>query len=126
MTSAGPEPAGDGLEAAVVRLVDMVGALRAEMRRRTVALVGVLLVVVLVGFGVSVDADRRIDANTRQLATVTYRQCQTQDATNKRQIELIDSAIAAERRKPAPDRRRIADLEQFKPSRIDCGPAPSH
>lgn len=114
----------DGLEATLTRVIDALDAVRAEMRRRTRALVGLLLVVVVVGVAVSQDADRRIDANSRQLATVTYRQCQTSDAGAKRQIELIDSAIAAERRKPAPDLKRIADLEKFKPNRLDCGPAP--
>lgn len=108
----------------VAALDRVVGELRGEMRRRTYALVGLVVVVVLVGFAVTQDADRRIDANSRQLATVAYRQCQTIDATNQRQIELIDSAIAAERRKPSPDPKRIADLEQFKPSRVDCGPPP--
>jgi hypothetical protein len=64
---------------------------------------------------------RQIDANSRRLAVVVHRQCLITDATAARQIALIDSALVAERRKPHPDRKRIADLEKFKPSRVDCG-----
>jgi hypothetical protein len=67
---------------------------------------------------------RQISRNAAKLAQVVYTQCATQDQTNARQVILLDSAIAAERRKPKPDAKRIADLEKFKPDRINCGRKP--
>lgn len=53
----------DDLEDAVERLIVAVDQLRAEMRRRTYALVSLLVVVVMVGFGVTQEMDRRLDAD---------------------------------------------------------------
>ncbi len=67
---------------------------------------------------------RQINANSRRLSQVVYAQCMVQSQTAARQIVLIDSAIAAERRKPRPDTKRLADLEKFRPSPINCGRKP--
>ena len=67
---------------------------------------------------------QQISRNAERLAQVVHAQCVIQDQTAARQIELLDSAIATERRKPRPDPKRIADLVKFRPDRIDCGTPP--
>ena len=62
----------------------------------------------------------QIDRNTHRIGNAGYRECLVRDATAARQVALIDSAIEAERRKPRPDRKRIADLTKFKPTRVNC------
>lgn len=63
-----------------------------------------------------------IRENAAEIALLVYQECQTRNATAGRQIALIDAAIAAEKRKPAPDQKQIADLTKFKPVIVDCGP----
>lgn len=63
--------------------------------------------------------------NQTRIARVQWDQCNLQHDAAVRQVTLIDSAIAAERRKgPAADTKRIRDLEQFKPAVVDCGRRP--
>jgi hypothetical protein len=96
----------------------------------TVTRMQLLAIFLLITFAFSVVAvrtevqQRQITANAAKLTQVVYTQCAIQDASNARQAQLIDSAIATERRKPKPDQKRIADLIKFRPDRIDCGSKP--
>lgn len=67
---------------------------------------------------------RRIDRNSHMIAVTQYEQCQLRNAGTRRQNMLIDSAIAAEKRKPKPDVKRIEDLTNFRGATPDCGPKP--
>lgn len=99
---------------------------RSRLNIRIVAAVAVLgLAVGGIVFAVRTEGQQRqITRNADKLAEVVYTQCVIQDQTAARQIALIDSALAIERRKPRPDPKRIADLTKFKPSRVDCGAKP--
>jgi hypothetical protein len=99
---------------------------RSQWNIRIVAGIAVLgLAVGGVVFAVrSEGQQQQISRNADKLAQVVYTQCVTQDASNARQAQLIDTAIAAEQRKPKPDAKRIADLIKFRPDRIDCGTKP--
>jgi len=66
----------------------------------------------------------KADRNATLLAQAVYTQCTTQDASNARQAARIDIEIAAERRRPRPDPKRIEGLEKFRPNRLDCGRKP--
>ena len=67
---------------------------------------------------------RQINVNARRLAVLSYAQCQIRAEAANRQRILINSAIAAEKRKPKPDAKRIKDLEDFRPAVENCGPKP--
>jgi len=99
---------------------------RSKWNIRVVALIAILgLAIGGVVFAVrSEGQQRQITRQAVELAQVVYTQCATQDASNARQAALIDTAIAAERRRPRPDPKRIADLEKFRPNRLDCGKKP--
>jgi hypothetical protein len=68
---------------------------------------------------------RQADRNTQQIARTQYDLCLGDRADALRQNALIDNAIAAERRKPAPDAKRIRDLTDFRNTVPDCGQAPA-
>lgn len=114
------------------RLQEELAAEREDRRRairRTVAAVAVtgLLVAMAFAAGLLTALDRidtRVDANSRQIARTQYDQCQIRNTGTRRQNALLQSAIAAEKRKPKPDRKRIADLTNFLGATPDCGPAP--
>lgn len=74
---------------------------------------------------VQAEQQRQIQSNAHRIEVLVYGACQTRNEVAKRQAKLIDSAIAAEKRKPAPDVKRIHDLEQFRPSVESCGRPPS-
>ncbi|HEU4539664.1 MAG TPA: hypothetical protein VFR23_00930 [Jiangellaceae bacterium] len=68
---------------------------------------------------------RQISRNAERIEQVFYEQCKIRNVATERQNALLDAAIEAERRKPKPDPKRIADLTAFKGATPDCGPAPS-
>jgi hypothetical protein len=67
---------------------------------------------------------RAISANAHRIEVLFFEQCTIRNITAQNQIKLIDSAIASEKRKPKPDAKRIRDLEQFRPSVVNCGTRP--
>jgi hypothetical protein len=67
---------------------------------------------------------QEIGRNARLLQRVVYDQCTVRNQGTARQNVLIDSAIAAERRKPAPDEKRLKDLTDFRGVIVDCGRRP--
>lgn len=73
---------------------------------------------------VQAEQQRQIQANAHRIEVLVYGTCQTRNEAATRQATLIDSAIAAERRKPKPDAKRIRDLTQFRPAIESCGPKP--
>jgi hypothetical protein len=83
---------------------------------------------VVLAFGtVSVrqELQQRALARTQHLLRQTqYDQCLLRNEGTARQNNLIDSGIAAERRKPVPDIKRIRDLTDFKVSLLNCGNPP--
>jgi len=99
---------------------------RSKWNIRIVAFIAILgLAVGGVVFALrSEGQQRQITRQAVELARVVYTQCATQDASNARQAALIDTAIAAERRRPRPDPKRIADLGKFRPDRLSCGRKP--
>jgi len=64
---------------------------------------------------------RSIGRNQQDLRHNLYTQCLALNVGATRQNGLIDSAIAAERRRPQPDLQRIKDLTGFKVPRLGCG-----
>lgn len=87
----------------------------------------VFLFVVLAFVVLSVRTEiqqRQISRNAHRIEVLNHGQCEVRNAGARNQIRLIDSAIAAEKRKPRPDAKRLRDLEDFKPPVVDCGPKP--
>jgi hypothetical protein len=67
---------------------------------------------------------RAISRNATRIEQVVYAQCVLRNEGVTRQNVLIDSAIAAERRRPKPDAKRLHDLTEFKGAIVDCGRPP--
>lgn len=88
----------------------------------------VIFLVVILAF---VVLALRVESNTseiersqRQIAKTQWTQCTARNEATTRQNALLDSAIAAERRRPVPDQRRIRDITKFKGNILDCGVEP--
>jgi hypothetical protein len=64
---------------------------------------------------------RSIGRNQQEIRHNLYTQCAALNVAATRQNGLIDSAIAAERRRPDPDQQRIRDLTRFKVPMLVCG-----
>lgn len=62
--------------------------------------------------------------NAHRIAVQSWSTCHDFNEGFMRQNAVIDSAIAAERRRPQPDAQRINDLVQFKLPVRNCGPKP--
>lgn len=71
------------------------------------------------------DQQRQVGVNQTHITQLQYTQCTLRNNGTVRQNALIDSAIAAERRKPAPDLQRIEDLSAFKQPTVTCGKPPT-
>lgn len=131
----------------VERLIDAVGrsdteGLRGEVHaeraeragqtrriRRWVA-AGMVLIVLVGGASVGgayllirQNADR-ISAQATRLGQVVYAQCEARRVDIVRRNALLDDAIAAEKRRPKPDAKRLRGLTDFKEGVIDCGRRP--
>lgn len=101
--------------AGFVVFVFMVLAGRQEIQQRSIARAQLRLD----------QQQQQITHNLDLIRQTQYDQCQLRNEGTARQNALIDSAIAAERRKPAPDRKRIADLTAFKGVLLNCGTPPT-
>lgn len=128
----GTDPAGEqtaptNLEALAGVIGELTKAARTvdrRLRRRTLW-VAVAFVVLILGLSVRFELQQRqISGNSHQIAVTQYEQCVIRNEAATRQATLIDSAIAAEKRKPAPDAKRIKDLTNFRPAIESCGPKP--
>lgn len=71
------------------------------------------------------ESQVRIAENQRQIARTQYDQCALRNVGTRRQNALLDSAIAAEKRRATPDPKRIKDLTDFKGTLLDCGSPPA-
>lgn len=113
---------------AVNELALVTGSVDRRLRRRTWWFTAVIAAIAATGFAattVRTEAQQRaIERNAHRIERVVYRQCADQAAYAARANVTIDSAIEAERRKPNPDAKRIADLRNFRLPVYDCGPPP--
>jgi len=71
------------------------------------------------------DTQRRLVQTQDELNRLVYRQCLERNAGAARSNAVIQAAIDAEKRKPAPDAIRMRALENFKQAIPSCGVAPS-
>jgi hypothetical protein len=78
---------------------------------------------IVLSVGLSRQA-RSIQHQQEQIRRDQYAQCTLRNQDNDRRNTSIDSAIAAEKRKPVPDQRRITELAQTKSRALYCGPNP--
>lgn len=67
---------------------------------------------------------QQIRRNQQTIAVTQWDQCQIRNDGVQRQNNLLDAAVAAERRRPVPDPQRIVDLTRFKGNLADCGDEP--
>lgn len=70
-------------------------------------------------------AQAQIAQNQARIVRLQFEQCAARNVATARQNTLLDSAIAAERRRPVPDLRRVRDLTDFKAALLNCGPSPA-
>lgn len=120
-------------QADLVRAVNELSAVTASvdrsLRRRTWWFTAVIAVFAVVGFAATTirgeSQDRAIERNADRIEGVVYRQCTDQRAYAIRANTTIDSAIEAEKRKPAPDAKRIRDLTNFRLPVGNCGKPPA-
>lgn len=108
-----------------------VHAERAERRQQTRLVVGwvaagtvVVVAAIAVAFLLIERNAGQIRRSAVRVEQVVYDQCATRNQSVRRQNALLDSAIAAERRKPVPNQRQIKALGQFKGAVVDCGARP--
>ena len=90
-------------------------------------MLAIFLVVVVAFLALAVRQEiqqRQIRSNNARIELLFYGQCVDRRADVLRQNALIDNAIAAEKRKPGPDRKRIADLSDFRNTVPACGTPP--
>lgn len=128
----GTDPAGEpavptnlaALAGVIGELTEAARTVDRRLRRRTWVVTLALLAVFVIGQVRSEIQQRQIRSNSHQIAVTQYDGCITRKEADLRQVTLIDSAIAAERRKPKPDAKRIHDLTQFRPAVESCGPKP--
>jgi len=109
---------------AVRDLADATRIVGRRVRRRTqwfTAVVVLFLAAVTVRTEIQ---QQQIRSNNARIEALLYGQCVDRRADVLRQNALIDNAIAAEKRKPAPDRKRIADLADFRSTVPACGTPP--
>lgn len=66
----------------------------------------------------------RANINAHRISVNQYNQCIEANAATKSRNESIDSAIEAERREKAPDKKRLNDLENIKFPIRQCGDDP--
>jgi hypothetical protein len=65
-----------------------------------------------------------VRTNTARIEANAYRQCADLNRGFVRSNAVIESAITAELAKPDPDRKRLADLRDFRLPVRECGPKP--
>jgi hypothetical protein len=112
------------LNETVLRLIKEVHGLRDTIGRRSY-LISAAIVFVFALLAVRTEIQQRQTSfNSDQIARTQYEQCVTRRQATLKQNGLIDVEIAAEKREPAPDMRRVRDLENSKGGISDCGRRP--
>jgi hypothetical protein len=93
------------------------------LTRRQLIAGGALVLFVFIVLSIRQEVQQRsIGRNQQEIRHNLYTQCAALNVGATRQNGLIDSAIAAERRRPQPDLQRIRDLTRFKVPMLNCGP----
>ena len=109
---------------AVRDLADATRVVDRRLRQRT-QLFTAVVVLFLAAVTVRTEVQQRqIGRNQQQIERTQYAQCVLRNEGTARQNVLIDSAIAAEKRRPKPDQKRIHDLIDFRGPILDCGARP--
>ena len=109
---------------AVRDLADATRIVDRRLRQRTQLFTAVVVLFLLAVTVRTEIQQQQIRSNNARIEVLLYGQCVARRADVLRQNALIDSAIAAEKRKPAPDRKRIADLGDFRATVPVCGTPP--
>ena len=109
---------------AVRDLADATRIVDRRLRQRTQLFTAVVVLFLLAVTVRTEVQQRQIVDNGRRIERTQYDQCTLRNEGTARQNVLIDSAIAAERRRPKPDQKRIHDLTDFKQPVLNCGARP--